>query len=117
MQGVKNSAKTKKYHGGDFRKEDYDKDNKGKKLKDFHSDPASVLAGLLIYEVLILRFYTSATYRIFNGPMLRLLATDGQKSQYPLRFTIYVLTEGIKKLRAVEARIDEKEFNTTKELW
>jgi hypothetical protein len=116
-QHVKNSVETKKYHGGDFKKEDYDKDNKGKKLKDFHSDPASVLAGLLIYEVLILRLYTSTTYRLFNGPMRSLLTKDGQKSQHPLRFTIYVLTEGIKKLRAVEARIDEKEFNTTKVLW
>jgi hypothetical protein len=116
-QHVKNSARTKKYHGGDFKKEDYDTGNKGKKLKDFHNDPASVLAGLLLYEVLILRLYTSTTYRLFNGPMRSLLSKDGQKSQHPLRCTIYVLTEGIKKLRAVEARSDEKGFNTTKVLW
>jgi hypothetical protein len=116
-QHVKISAATGKYHGGDFNQEDYDKGNKGKKLKDFHNDPASVLAGLFIYEVLVLRLYTSTTYRIFNGPMRSLLATDGHKSQHPLRFTIYALTEGVKKLRAVEARIDEKGFNTTKVLW
>jgi hypothetical protein len=116
-QHVKNSARTKKYHGGDFKKEDYDTGNKGKQLKDFHNDPASVLAGLLIWEVLIIRLYTSTTYRLFNGPMRSLLTKDGQKSQHPLRFTIYALTEGIKKLRAVEARSDEKGFNTTKVLW
>jgi Ca2+-binding EF-hand superfamily protein len=117
-QHVKNSAKRGKYHGGDdFKKEDYDTGNKGKKLKDFHNDPASVLAGLLIWEVLILRLYTSTTYRLFNGPMRSLLSKDGQKSQHPLRFTIYALTEGVKKLRAVEARDDEKGFNTPKVLW
>jgi hypothetical protein len=129
---VENSVKTKKYHGGSFKKEDYDTGNKGKKLKDFHDDQASVWAGLFIYEVLVLRLYTSSTYRLFNGPMRSLvrptvlmtdgqnptvLTTDGKKSQHPLRFTIYVLTEGVKKLRAVEAKSDEKGFNSTKELW
>ena len=155
-------------------------ENKGKKLKDFHNDPDSILADLLIYEVLILRLYTSTTYRLFNGPMRSLLTTalglkwkyvgsekpstgteienellaaalqkqvefkqddwqnfhvvnlssdshiksgdryfkpDGHQSQHPLRFTIYALTEGVKKLRAVEAKSDEKGFNATKELW
>jgi hypothetical protein len=116
---VKNSQKTGKYHGGSFKKEDYDTGNKGKKLKDFHNDQASVLAGLFIYEVLILRLYTSTTYMLFNGPMRSLLdkSPEGQKSQHPLRFTIYALTEGAKKLRAVEARSDKKGFNTTKVLW
>jgi hypothetical protein len=131
-QHVKNSVKTKKYHGGSFKKEDYDTGNNGKKLKDFHNDQASFWAGLFIYEVLVLRLYTSSTYRLFNGPMRGLvhptvlttdgqnptvLTTDGQKSQHPLRFTIYALTEGVKKLRAVEAKGDEKGFNLTKELW
>jgi hypothetical protein len=116
-QHVKKSAETGKYHGGDFKKEDYDKGNKGKKLHDFHNDPVSVLAGLWLYEVLILRLYTSTTYRLFNGPMRSLLTMDGQKSQHPLRFTIYALTECIKKLRAVEAKDDEKGFNTPKVLW
>jgi hypothetical protein len=67
-----------------------------------------------MYKVLILRLYTSATYRLCNGPMRCLLTTDGQQ---PLCFTIYALTEGVKKLRAVEAKSDEKGFNATEELW
>ena len=114
---VKKSAATGKYHGGIFQKADYDSGNECKKLKDFHNDPASVLAGLLIYEVLILRLYTSTTYRLFNGPMRKFLTTDGQKPHHPLRFAIYVLTEGIKKLRAVEAKRDPHGFISTQKLW
>jgi hypothetical protein len=118
---VKHSKSTGKYHGGSFKEDDYDNgpenENKGKKLKDFHNDPASILAGLLMYEVLVLRLYTSSTYKLFNGPMRSLVKPDGQKSHHPLRFTIYALTEGVKKLRAVEAKSDEKGFNSTKELW
>jgi hypothetical protein len=114
---VRKSAETKEYHGGSFEEADYDTGNKGKKLRDFHNDLASVLAGLFIYEVLILRLYTSSTYRLFNTPMRSLFTPDGQKLRHPLRFTIYVLTEGVKKLRAVEAKCDPKEFNSTQHLW
>jgi hypothetical protein len=120
-QHVKKSVATGKYHGGNFKKEEYDNGpenkNKGKKLKDFHKDASSILAGLFMYEVLILRLYTSTTYRLFNGPMRSLLTPDGQKSRHPLRFTIYALTEGVKKLRAVEAKRDPEGFNSTKDLW
>jgi len=49
--------------------------------------------------------------------MRSLFTPDGQKLRHPLRFTIYVLTEGVKKLRAVEAKCDPKEFNSTQQLW
>jgi Ca2+-binding EF-hand superfamily protein len=114
---VRKSAETKEYHGGSFEEADYDTGNKGKKLRDFHNDLASVLAGLFIYEVLILRLYTSSTYRLFNTPMRSLFTSDGQKLRHPLRFTIYVLTEGIKKLRAVEAKCNPEGFNKSQELW
>ena len=122
---VKVSAAKGKYHGGIFKKEDNDFGNEGKKLKDFHNHEDSVLAGLSIYEVLILRLYTSTTYWLFNGPMRKFLTTDrkisqltdGQKSHHPLRFTIYALTEGIKKLRTVEAIRDPDGFNSSKYLW
>ena len=122
---VKVSAENGKYHGGDFKKEEYDFENEGKKLKDFYKHEDSVSAGLLIYEVLILRLYTSTTYRLFNGPMRKFLTpdgqisqlTDGQKSHHPLRFTIYALTEGIKKLRTVEARKNPQAFGSPMDLW
>ena len=62
---VKLSALNGKYHGHIFKKEDYDFGNEGKKLKDFKNDPGIVLAGLFMYEVLILRLYSSTTYRLF----------------------------------------------------
>jgi hypothetical protein len=125
---VKASAEKGEYHGGNhFKKEDYDLGNKGKKLKDFYKHKDSVLADLLIYQVLILRLYTSTTFRLFNGPMRKIMIlvpdgqksqlTDGQKSHHPLRFTIYALTEGIKKLRAVEAERDPVGFNKSMDLW
>ncbi len=122
---VKVSAATGKYHGGIFKKENFDFGNEGKKLKDFYEHDASKKAGLFIYQVLILRLYTSTTFRLFNGPMRKILMldaqksqlTDGQKSHHPLRFTIYALTEGIKKLRAVEAERDPAGFNSPMDLW
>ena len=49
--------------------------------------------------------------------MRSLLTNNGQtKSQHPLRFTVYMLTEGITKLRAVEAERDPVGYNTEKEL-
>jgi hypothetical protein len=115
---VKKSIQTGKYHGGSFSHADYDTNNVGKKLEDFHNDPISESACLLLWHVLVLRLYTSTTYRLFNAPLRSLLTTNGQsKSQHPLRFTVYMLAEGIKKLRAVEASGDPAGFATTKYLW
>ncbi len=115
---VKHSIQTGKYHGGNFSQADYDTGNTGKKLKDFHKHEISVLAGLIIWHVLVIRLYTSSSFRLFNAPLRSLLTNNGQtKSQHPLRFTVYMLTEGIKKLRAVEAERDPVGYNTEKELW
>jgi hypothetical protein len=115
---VKLSFQTGKYHGGDIKKEEYDTGNDGKKLADFHKHEASVLAGLLIWHVLVIRLYTSSSFKLFNTPLRSLLTNDGQtKSQHPLRFTVYYLTEGIKKLRAVEAKRDPVGYNAPMELW
>jgi hypothetical protein len=116
---VKHSIQTGQYHGGSFSEADYDTNNAGKTLENFHNDPISKLACLLIWHVLVLRLYTSTTYRLFNAPLRSLLTTtNGQaKSQHPLRFTVHMLAEGIKKLRAVEATRDPDGFNTTKYLW
>jgi hypothetical protein len=115
---VKNSIQTGKYHGGDFFQTDYDTGNTGRKLKDFHQHEISLLAGLVIWHVLVIRLYTSSSFRLFNAPLRSLLTNKGHtKSQHPLRFTVYMLTEGIKKLRAVEAERDPVGYNTEKELW
>jgi hypothetical protein len=96
---VKHSIQTGKYHGGTFLQADYDTGNNGKKLQDFEQHEVSVLTGLLIWHVLVIRLYTSIRFRIFNAPLRSLLTINGQtKSQHPLRFTVYILTDGIKKL-------------------
>jgi hypothetical protein len=129
---VKHSFQTGQYHGGSITESDYDaeydKDDKGdnvgpnlragKKLEYFHEHETSALAGLLIWHVLVLRLYTSSSFRLFNAPLRSLLTNNGQtKSQHPLRFTVYMLTEGIKKLRAVEAQRDPVGYNTPMDLW
>jgi hypothetical protein len=127
---VKRSFQTGKYHGGDITESDYDaeydKDDKekvhnlrkGKTLADFQKHESSALAGLLLWHVLVLRLYTSKSYGLFNAPLRSLLTNNGQiKSQHPLRFIVYMLTEGIKKLRAVEAQRDPVGYNTPMELW
>jgi hypothetical protein len=115
---VKHSFQTGKYHGGSITESDYDTGNTGKKLADFHKHETSVLAGLVIWNVLVIRLYTSSSFRLFNAPLRSLLTNNGQtKSQHPLRFTVYMLTEGIKKLRAVEAIRDPVAYNTPMELW
>jgi hypothetical protein len=115
---VKLSFQTGNYHGGDITESEYDTGNTGKKLADFHKHEASVLAGLVIWHVLVIRLYTSNSFRLFNAPLRSLLTNNGQtKSQHPMRFTVYMLTEGIKKLRAVEAQRDPVGYNTPMELW
>jgi hypothetical protein len=115
---VKRSFQTGKYHGGSITEADYDTGNAGKTLADFHRHETSVLAGLLIWHVLILRLYTSSSFRLFNAPLRRLLTNNGQtKSQHPLRFAVWILTEGLKKLQAVEAQLDPVGFNTPMHLW
>ena len=82
---VRLSFQTGKYHGGDITESEYDTGNAGKKLADFHKHEFSVLAGLLIWHVLVLRLYTSSSFRLFNAPLRSLLTNNGQtKSRHPL---------------------------------
>jgi hypothetical protein len=175
---VKHSFQKGYYHGGPITESEYDTNNTGKKLADFHKHEFSVLACLKMWHVLVLRLYTSSSYKLFNNP-LRSLLTVGLKwkevgsekpsvgteikndalaaaletqveftkdewdkfqvadlssdsyiragdcyfklktniSHHPLRFTVYVLTDGIKKLRAVEAKQNPVSYNTPMDLW
>jgi hypothetical protein len=63
--------------------------------------------------LVVIRLYTSSSFRVFNEPLLILLTNNEQtKSQHPLCFTAYILTEGIKKLLSVEAERDSVGYNT-----
>jgi hypothetical protein len=117
---AKLSFQTGKYssQGWFIRQEDYDTGNTGKTLSDFHRHETSVLAGLLIWHVLVLRLYTSSSFSLFNAPLRSLLTNNGQaKSHHPLRFAVWILTEGLKKLQAVEAQRNPVGFNTPMDLW
>jgi hypothetical protein len=103
------------YAGGDFDPEDYDTGNAGKKLHDFHQDRLCIMAGLMIYHVLVLRLF-SISYRLFNAPLRRLMCYGASRS-HPLRFTVYILSEALKKLRVIGALLDPLGFNTQKYLW
>ncbi len=48
---------------------------------------------------------------------MRKLLTPGAARHHPLRFTLYILAEALKKLRVVGAQLDPLGFNTEKILW
>ena len=99
------------YHGGTISKEEYDAGHAGMTLEDFVNHPTSKLAGLKIHHVLVLRLYTSSSYRAFNGPL-----RQGVRP-HPWKFCMFFLTEALKKLRVVDAKLYPEEFNAVKWLY
>ena len=69
------------------------------------------MAGLLRTHVLALRLYTSSSYPCFNRPLRE------KMKPHPFAMTVYYLSEGLKKLRAVGAQLDPEEFTHEVELW
>jgi hypothetical protein len=113
---VKNDMANGTYHGGAFAPGDYDKGHAGMRLHDFLLHRWCVMAGLMLYHVLVLRLYSTTTHKLFNVPMRKLL-TPGAARHHPLRFTLYILAEALKKLRVVGAQLDPLGFNSEKILW
>ena len=73
------------------------RDGKGMRLDDFCEDEASKVAGLQQHHVAALRVYTTAAYGIINW---RLRKPNGR---HPLPVTVFLIGEGIRRLRAVGA--------------
>ena len=80
----------------------------GQTLSDFASHPHACTARLSMAMVLALRLYTTAAYRSINNP-LRDLDADfqprgplGADNPHPLPVTVHLLSEAIRRLRAVE---------------
>ena len=90
---------------------DFDAGHDGMTASDFQSLEISVAAGLQLHHVVSLRLYTSNSYPLFNKAM-RL----GTKP-HPIRVTLYVLDEALKKMRKVEARQNPATYNQTQYLW
>ena len=80
-------------------------------LEHFVNHPTSKLAGLKIHHVLVLRLYTSSSFRKFNAPL-----RQGETS-HPWKFIVYFLTEALKKLRVVAAKLHPEEFNKVQYLY
>ena len=78
----------------------------GMLLADFRSHPHAAAARLTLAHVLALRLYSTAVFTTINQPLR--VATDekapkGRAAQHPFPVTVMLLTEAIKKLRAVPA--------------
>jgi len=90
---------------------DFDAGHDGMTAKDFQNLDESKTAGLRLHHVVALRLYTSTSYPLFNTAM-RL----GTKP-HPIRVTMYILDEALKKMRKVEARQNPERYNQTLHLW
>jgi hypothetical protein len=110
-QHVKESLASGNYHGGSLTAADFDTGHDGWGLKEFCDLPSSQAAGLGPEHVLALRLYSSDSFRLFNTGM-RL-----KTKPHPIRFTMYVLNEALKKLRKVVAISDPNEYNKIKRLF
>ena len=71
-------------------------------LADFVQHPHSTKAGLSAAHVLSLRLYTTAAFRSLNDPM-RSMDPDGAPHPFPV--TMKFITDAIKQLRAVGAKL------------
>jgi hypothetical protein len=85
--------------------------HEGWELQQFLDLPSSRQAGLQREHVIALRLYTSDSFRLFNNGMRE------KTRPHPIRITIYVLNEALKKLRKVVAKEKPHEYNKVKVLW
>ena len=90
---------------------DFDAGHDGMTASDFQNLDESKTAGLRKHHVVAVRLYTSNSYPLFNKPM-----REGKKP-HPIRVTMYVLDEALKKMRKVEARQNPEGYTQTKILW
>ena len=77
----------------------------GMHLADFCQTPEAVTATLEIAHVAALRIYSTAAFKVLNGPLREPWAFDRNAAQprHPFPVTISFLTDAIGKLRAVGA--------------
>ena len=84
----------------------------GLQLDDFAAMQEAKVAKLSRAMCLALRLYTTCMYRSLNNPMRRELS-EAHPHPYPV--TMYLLSEGVKRLRAVDGQSDRA--NTKAVLW
>ena len=108
---VKENFSSGLYHGGAISEADFDTGHSGWELRDFLDLPSSRQAGLRPEHVIALRLYSSSSYSLFNGPM------RSRTLPHPIKFTMYVLNEALRKLKKVSAKMNPHEYNKVKSLW
>ena len=99
------------YHGGSITKEEFDQGHEGMGLDDFLELESSKTAKLKKEHMIAIRLYTSSSYHLFNKPM------RDRTKPHPIKVSVYILTQGLKKLRQVLAAKDPKEYAKKKQLW
>jgi len=90
---------------------EFDIGHKGWKLQQFLELDASKKAGLKIEHVIALRLYSSSSFGLFNKAMRE------KTNPHPIRVSVYVLHEALKKLRKVDAEENPDEYNQVKVLY
>jgi hypothetical protein len=95
-----------------------DAGRQGEMLGDFVSHPNSVNAALTEGEVVALRVYTTAAYRVLNQPLRAELSNANASlgSDCPFPVTVTLLASGIRKLRANSHR-DAQSAGSTQIFW
>jgi hypothetical protein len=103
---VKDFIAKGQYHGGSLERDDFDKNNRDKTFADFCNHEHAKLAKLKDVQVFCLRFYTTDSFSLINKPLRE------RKIPHPLAVTTYFLTDAIKKLRSVQAKLDPEGFRS-----
>ena len=80
-------------------------------LENFLELPASRKAGLKKEHVIALRLYSSSSFGLFNKGMRE------KTNPHPIRVSVYMLNEALKKLRTVAATENPNEYNKVKILY
>lgn len=110
-QHVRTSIAEGKYHGGTLAKDEFDAGHSGMTLEDFVNHATCQHANLKPFHVAALRLYTSCSYPLFIQPL------RNRTRPHPIKTTVYVLDEAIKKLRKVLSERNPVEFMQTTTLW
>jgi len=108
---VKESIAAGKYHGGILKPGEFDAGHQGMTLQDFVDLQQCRDAALQPFHVAALRLYSSSSYLLFTQPL------RSRTRPHPIKTTVYVLDEAIRKMRQVHAKRNKHKFTTTTTLW
>ena len=100
-----------KYHGGELKEGEFDQGHEGMTLSDFVNLPECKQANLKLFHAAAIRLYSSDSYQLFTEPL------RNQTRPHPIKTTMYVLDEAIRKLRSVRAKGNTGDFTQTSVLW